>query len=182
MGGEPGRREWIRRAVAALVAPVLAGGLERGRLERRGLEGRWSWPSPRPATAEDPAPPAGVPAPLGVIQELRLTLARAVDRFQAKDLPGVLGYVSEQYWTGPFTKGVLHAQLATIFQLHRQVQAKIRIDDVRLVGAHAWVYTTGDITGQIAVIGSWVSLFTWEKELEVARREGPLWRLYGYQN
>jgi hypothetical protein len=136
---------------------------------------------PRRAASDEPEPPAGVPAPLAVVQELRLTLARAVDRFQAKDLPGVLGYVSEQYWTGPFTKALLRAQVATIFRLHREVRATIRIDDIRLVGPHAWVYTTGDITGQVAVIGRWVSLFTWENELEVARREGNLWRLYGYQ-
>ena len=37
------------------------------------------------------------------------------------------------------------------------------------------------MTGQLAVIGQWVRLFAWERELEVARREQGAWRLYGYQ-
>jgi hypothetical protein len=49
------------------------------------------------------------------------------------------------------------------------------------VGAHAWVWTTGDMTGQLALVGQWVRLFVWERELEVARREQGVWRLYGYQ-
>ena len=46
---------------------------------------------------------------------------------------------------------------------------------------HAWVWTTGEITGQLAVVGQWLRLFVWERELEVARREQGVWRLYGYQ-
>ena len=164
-----GRREWIRRAWVIVAAPALFAGLE-------ALDG----PGGPPFAAGEESPP-GVPATTAVAEEIRLALARAVDRFQAKDLGGVLGYVSEQYWTGPFTKPVLRAQLATIFRVHRQVRAAIRIDDIRLVGPHAWVYTTGDVSGEVAIVGGWVSLFSWENELEVARREGSGWRLYGYQ-
>jgi hypothetical protein len=140
-------------------------------------------PTPAPAA---PAPPTaeprpGTPAPPAVVEEIRAALARAVERFDAKDAEGVLAYVSEEYWTGPFSKRALRAQLVTILQLHQQVRARVQLDEVRLVGVHAWVWTTGDVTGQIAVVGQWVRLFVWERELEVARREQSVWRLYGYQ-
>jgi hypothetical protein len=140
-------------------------------------------PTPAPAA---PAPPAaeprpGTPAPPAVVQEIRAALARAVERFDARDAEGVLAYVSEEYWTGPFNKRALRAQLVTILQLHQQVRTRVQLDEVRLVGAHAWVWTTGDVTGQLAVVGQWVRLFVWERELEVARREQGVWRLYGYQ-
>jgi hypothetical protein len=140
-------------------------------------------PTPAPAA---PAPPTaeprpGTPAPPSVVQEIRAALARAVERFDARDAEGVLAYVSEEYWTGPFNKRALRAQLVTILQLHQQVRTRVQLDEVRLVGAHAWVWTTGDVTGQLAVVGQWVQLFVWERELEVARREQGVWRLYGYQ-
>jgi hypothetical protein len=140
-------------------------------------------PTPAPAA---PAPPTaeprpGTPAPPAVVQEIRAALARAVERFDARDAEGVLAYVSEEYWTGPFNKRALRAQLVTILQLHQQVRTRLQLDEVRLVGAHAWVWTTGDVTGQLAVVGQWVRLFVWERELEVARREQGVWRLYGYQ-
>jgi hypothetical protein len=140
-------------------------------------------PTPAPAA---PAPPTaeprpGTPAPPAVVQEIRAALARAVERFDARDAEGVLAYVSEEYWTGPFNKRALRAQLVTILQLHQQVRTRVQLDEVRLVGAHAWVWTTGDVTGQLAVVGQWVRLFVWERELEVARREQGVWRLYGYQ-
>jgi hypothetical protein len=140
-------------------------------------------PTPGPA---GPAPPAaeprpGTPAPPAVVQEIRAALARAVERFDARDAEGVLAYVSEEYWTGPFNKRALRAQLVTILQLHQQVRTRVQLDEVRLVGAHAWVWTTGDVTGQLAVVGQWVRLFVWERELEVARREQGVGRLYGYQ-
>jgi hypothetical protein len=149
-------------------------------------------PLPPPAPAAPPAPPRpsapapvgprpGTPAPGPVLQELRTTLGRAVERFEARDLEGVLAHVSERYWTGPFTKPALRAQLLAIFQLHQRVQARVRIDEVRLVGEHAWVWTSGEVSGQVAWIGQWVGLFGWERELEVARREDGGWRLYGYQ-
>jgi hypothetical protein len=108
-------------------------------------------------------------------------LARALERFQARDAEGVLVHVSEEYWTGPLTKRTVRAQLLTILQVHQQVRARVQVDEVRLVGGHAWVWTTGDMTGQLALVGQWVRLFVWEQELEVARREEGAWRLYGYQ-
>lgn len=141
---------------------------------------------PAPAHPATPAPPPpdprpGAPAPPGVVTEIRDTLARAVERFEARDAEGVLAHVSEDYWTGPLNKRVVRAQLLTILQIHQQVRARVRLDEVRLVGQHAWVWTSGEMSGQLALVGQWVRLFAWERELEVARREQGVWRLYGYQ-
>jgi len=123
----------------------------------------------------------GVAAPASVVRELETALSRAVERFQARDVNGVLGYVSDQYRTGPFTKAGLREQLAALYGVYDAVRAKIRIDSVRIVNGTAWVYTTGEISGRLALIGTWVTLLSWRHELEVARREAPGWRLYGYQ-
>jgi hypothetical protein len=116
-----------------------------------------------------------------VVEEIRAALARAVERFQARDAEGVLTHVSEAYWTGPFGKRAVRAQLLTIYRLHQQVRARVELNEVRLVGQHAWVWTTGEVSGQVALVGQWLGLFEWERELEVARREQGVWRLYGYQ-
>jgi hypothetical protein len=146
-------------------------------------------PPPRPAAPAQPATPAppapdprpGSPTPPAVVTEIRDAIAHAVERFEARDAEGVLAHVSEEYWTGPLNKRVVRAQLLTILQIHQQVQVRVRLDEVRLVGQHAWVWTTGEMTGQLALVGQWVRLFVWERELEVARREQGVWRLYGYQ-
>ena len=140
-------------------------------------------PAPtKPAPAKPtPEPRPGVPAPPAVVEEIRASIAHAVERFQARDLDGVLGHISEAYWTGPFGKRSVRSQLLALYQVNQQVRAQVRLDEVRLVGAHAWVWTTGEVTGQLAVVGQWLGLFAWERELEVARREQGVWRLYGYQ-
>jgi hypothetical protein len=135
--------------------------------------------APTPAPREDPRP--GAQAPPAVVEEIRATLARAVEQFQARDLEGVLAHVSEAYWTGPFGKRSLRSQLVALYQVNQRVRAQVRLDEVRLVGPHAWVWTTGEVAGQLAVVGQWLGLFAWERELEVARREQGVWRLYGYQ-
>jgi hypothetical protein len=116
-----------------------------------------------------------------VVEEIRATIGRAVERFQARDLEGVLAHISEDYWTGPFGKRAVRTQLLALYQVHQRLRARVRVDAVRLVGAHAWVWTSGEVTGQLAVVGQWLGLFAWERELEVARREQGVWRLYGYQ-
>jgi hypothetical protein len=138
-------------------------------------------PAPRTAPAPTPDPRPGAPAPPAVVEEIRAELAHAIERFQARDAEGVLQHISEEYWTGPLGKRAIRAQLVTLLQLHQQVRARVTLDEVRLVGQHAWVWTSGEITGQLAVVGTWVQLFVWERELEVARREQGVWRLYGYQ-
>jgi hypothetical protein len=127
------------------------------------------------------ADPPGAPAPAPVIRELRATVAQAVQRFEAKDEAGVLAHVSDQYRTGPLTKPAVRAQLLALFQVYDVLRASVRIDDVRMVGEHAWVYSTGEVTGRLPFLGHWMTLYAWQRELEVARREGFAWRLYGYQ-
>jgi hypothetical protein len=149
-------------------------------------------PSAQPAAPAAPAgPPAsgttppdprpGSPAPRAVVDAIRASIQQAVARFEARDAEGVLAQVSDQYWTGPLGKRALRAQLNTILSVHQQVRARVQLDDVRLVGEHAWVWTTGEVNGQLALVGQWLRLFVWEHELEVARREDGVWRLYGYQ-
>jgi len=145
-------------------------------------------PPPGPPAAPAPAPSAppssstpGVPATAAVIEELRAALGQAVQRFEARDLNGVLTLISEQYRTGPFTKPTVRAQLAAMFQVYDAMRAKVRIDEVRMVGDQAWVYSTGEAAGRLPLLGQWITLFWWERELEVARRENGVWRLYGYQ-
>jgi hypothetical protein len=180
-----------RRRVLALLAAAAAGALPRRPARAQGVPPPPARPVPPPRPAAPPAqtapapPPAdprpGTPAPPAVVAEIRAAIARAVERFQARDVDGVMAQVSEAYWTGPFGKRSVRAQLLTIYQLHQQVRANVELNEVRLVGQHAWVWTSGEVSGQVALVGQWLGLFTWERELEVARREQGVWRLYGYQ-
>src|SRR5262249_40471286 len=127
----------------------------------------------------EPAP--GVAAPSGGAREPHAALVAAVKRFEAKDTEGVLAYVSDRYRTGLFTKSVVRDHLIGLYSVYDMVRARVRIDDVRLVGEHAWVYSTGEISGQLPLVRSWVRFLSWQRELEVARREAGGWRLFGYQ-
>lgn len=141
-------------------------------------------PAPPPTPPSAPAPPAaspGVAAPAHVVQQLQTTLTAAVLRFEAKDLGGVLTHVSEQYRTGPLNKTAVRGQLLAIFQVYETVRARVRIDEVRMVGEQAWVWSTGEVTGRLPIVGQGMRVFWWERELEIARRENGAWRLYGYQ-
>jgi hypothetical protein len=115
------------------------------------------------------------------VQEIRIAVDRAKLRFEARDAPGVLAHVSEQYRTGPFTKVEVRAQLLAIYEIYPAVRARVVVDAVEMVGDTAWVYTTGEVTGRLPILGSWMTVWSWERELEVARREGAVWRLWGYQ-
>jgi hypothetical protein len=138
-------------------------------------DGRAS-PAPPPARAT-----AGVAAPPQTVVELRRALDDAVRRFEARDAAGVLGHVSDRYRTSPMTKRRLRDHLDALFGLYDLVRARVRIDEVRLVGDQAWVWSSGEVVGRLAWVGRWMSVLSWERELEVARREGGRWRLYGYQ-
>ena len=133
----------------------------------------------------DPASPPealpGSPAPEAVVAEIRAALDAAVARFAAMDEAGVLDYVSPQYRTGTLTKAGIAEQLRAVFAVHDQVRARVRIDDVRIVGGRAWVYSTGDVTGRLRWVGGTMPVLSWQRELEVARRENGRWRLFGYQ-
>jgi hypothetical protein len=132
------------------------------------------------SVAAQTAPP-GAAAPAGVVREVEAGLARAVQRFEARDVAGVLAQVSEQYRTGPLTKAGIREQILTAYALSDSVKANVRIDEVRMVGEHAWVYSTGEVSGRLRLLGTPMVFLSWERELEVVRREGGAWRLFGYQ-
>jgi hypothetical protein len=136
-------------------------------------------PAPPPLAA--PAPRPGTAAPAPVVEELRAALGRAIQRFEARDASGVLAHVSDAYRTGPLNKTALHRQLAAMFALYDTMRARVRIDEVRLVGEQAWVWSSGEALGRLPFVGQWMTVFSWQRELEIARREGGAWRLYGYQ-
>jgi hypothetical protein len=142
-------------------------------------------PAPAPPAASPPVAPAparpGQPASAQVVAELRGVLARAIERFEARDVNGVMAHISEQYRTGPFTKPIVRSQLGTMFRVYDAMRATARIDDVRIVGDQAWVYSTGEAAGRLPFVGQWITILWWERELEVARRENGAWRLFGYQ-
>ena len=122
------------------------------------------------------------PAPADTVREIHAALDRARTRLEARDIPGVLGYVSDQYRSGIWTKPEVQRQLLGILQLCDSVRARVSIDSVQVADrGGVWVFTTGEISGRLALVGSWVTLLTWEKEPEVARREGTSWRLFGFQ-
>ena len=127
------------------------------------------------------APAPGAAAPAGVVREVEAGLARAVQRFEARDVAGVHAQVSEQYRTGPLTKAGIREQILTAYALYDSVKANVRIDEVRMVGEHAWVYSTGEVSGRLRLLGTPMVFLSWERELEVVRREGGAWRLFGYQ-
>jgi hypothetical protein len=126
-------------------------------------------------------PLPGSPAPESVVAQIRQALDGAISRFAAMDEAGVLAYVSPQYRTGTLTKRGIAEQLRAVFAIHDQVRARVRIDEVRMVGDVAWVYSTGDVTGRLRFVGGSVPVLSWQRELEVARRENGSWRLFGYQ-
>jgi hypothetical protein len=161
------RRAWISVLLGFLASLDIASGL--------------AVSAAMAAQQQAAEPPPGTVAPPALVNELRAALGLAIQRFEARDLQGVLGYISERYRTGPFTKPRVQQDLIAIYSVYDRVRAQVQIDEVRLVGEHAWVYSTGEILGQLPVLGTWVRFLAWERELEVARREPGGWRLFGYQ-
>jgi hypothetical protein len=66
-----------------------------------------------------------------------------------------------------------------LFALYDAVRARVRLDDVRVVDGSAWISSTGEISGRLRGIGVWTSALVWDREPDLARREGGLWRLVG---
>jgi hypothetical protein len=120
------------------------------------------------------------PAPRKVILELQQALAHARDRFQAMDEAGVLRHVSDHHRTDPLTKAAIREQLRVMFALYDTLRAQVRIDEAWTVGDRAWVFSTGEVSGRLRGLGTWMSILAWQHEPEVARREQGVWRLYGY--
>ncbi len=142
---------------------------------------------PGTARAADPSPPPtgdrrATPASPETVREVQATLARARERFEARDAAGVLAYVSDQYRSGPLTKAVIREQLLGIFGLYEAVRARVIIDAVDMMDGAVRVYTTGEVSGRLPIVKRWVTFLWWEREPEVARREGSVWRLFGFHD
>jgi hypothetical protein len=123
----------------------------------------------------------GAPAPRSVVLELQQALTLATGRLQAMDAAGVLSYVSDRYRSDSLTKPAVREQLWALFSVYDTLRAKVHIDDVRTVGEDAWVYSTGEVSGRLRMLGTWMPVLSWTHEPEVARREQGVWRLYGNQ-
>ena len=123
----------------------------------------------------------GVPASPKVALELQVALTVAIERFQAMDRAAVLGNISNQYRTDSLTKPAIAEQLRVMFAVYDRVRAQVRLDEVRTAGEQAWVYSTGEVSGRLRGLGTWMSIYAWKHEPEVARREQGIWRLYGFQ-
>jgi hypothetical protein len=136
------------------------------------------------AATLDAAPPATVvatPASPEVTAELQRAVEQARARFELRDLAGVLASVSEQYRSNGMTKAAVRDQLNGMFALYQQLRARVTVDRVEMVGEGAWVYTTGEVSGRLPIVG-WVTVLIWQGEPEVARREATGWRLFGFQD
>ena len=128
-----------------------------------------------------PAAPETRAAPPELVSELRPVVDHARQRFEARDLAGVLAHVSEQYRSGGLTKAGVRQQLLALFSLYEVLRARVRIDNVQVTDGVVWVYASGEVTGRLPFMG-WVSVLTWRNEPEVARREEAGWRLFGFQD
>jgi hypothetical protein len=133
-----------------------------------------------PATPA-PQPRVATPAPPELITELRPIVERARQRFEARDAGGVLANVSEQYRSAGMTKAGLREQLLSMFALYDTMRVRLTVDRVQLVDGAVWVYTSGEVSGRLPLLG-WMRVLAWQNEPEVARREGSAWRLVGFQD
>jgi hypothetical protein len=133
-----------------------------------------------PATPA-PSPKSVAPASPQLVAELRPIVEHARQRFEARDTGGVLTNVSEQYRSAGLTKAALREQLRSMFALYEAMRVRLTIDRVELVDGAVWVYTSGEVTGRLPLLG-WMTVLTWQGQPEVARREGAAWRLIGFQD
>lgn len=127
------------------------------------------------------APRVASPAPPATVVELRALVEQARQRFVARDAAGVLAHVSEDYRSGGLTKGAVRQQLLALYSIYDALRARVHVDQVEVVDGDAWIYTTGEIAGHLPFVG-WVTVLSWQREPEVARRRGSAWRLVGFQD
>ena len=137
------------------------------------------------AAADPPKPPAparvAVPAAPAVTAEIARLVETARQRFEARDAAGVLAHVSEQYRSAGFTKAAVRQQILAMFGLYQEMRARVRLDAVEVVDGATWLYTTGELSGRLPLMG-WMTVLTWQREPEVVRREGTDLRLFGFQD
>ena len=127
------------------------------------------------------APRVATPAPPGTAEELRVMVEQARLRFVAKDAAGVLAYLADDYRSAGVTKPDVRQHLLTLYSLYEALRARVQVDRVEIVDGDVWFYTTGEITGRLPLVG-WVTVLSWQREPEVARRQGEDWRLIGFQD
>jgi hypothetical protein len=135
----------------------------------------------RMATTSALVVPVVQAAPPDLVSVLSPVIERVRQRFEARDASGVLAYVSEQYRSGGLRKADLRQQLLTMFALYEVLRARVSIDNVQSVEGAVWVYTSGEVSGRLPLMG-WVTVLTWQNQPEVARREEAGWRLFGFQD
>jgi len=113
--------------------------------------------------------------------EIRERVAEGVKTFEAEDLPRLMAMVSDGYRSGPMRKEAIRLQLLGIFQANRELHVTLKIREIRLRGDLVFVRFGGQVTGQPLLWPYRVVIFEWQDLVEVGRREGTVWRLYGDQ-
>ena len=127
------------------------------------------------------APRVATPAPPGTAEELSVVVEQARLRFVARDAAGVLAHLADNYRSGGLTKPDVRQQLLALYSLYEELRARVQLDHVEMVDGDVWFYTTGEVTGRLPLVG-WVTVLSWQREPEVARRQGQVWRVVGLQD
>jgi hypothetical protein len=133
------------------------------------------------ASGTTSAPRVATPAPPGTAEQLGAVVEQARQRFVAKDAAGVLAHVADNYRSSGLTKPDVRQQLLALYSLYEALRARVQVDHVEVVDGDVWFYTTGEITGRLPLVG-WVTVLSWQREPEVARRQGEVWRVVGFQD
>ena len=133
------------------------------------------------ASGTTTAPRVATPAPPGTAEDVGAAVEQARLRFVAKDAAGVLAYFADNYRSGGLTKADVRQQLLALYALYEALRAHVKVDHVEMVDGNVWFYTTGEVTGRLPLVG-WVTVLSWQREPEVARRQGQVWRLVGFQD
>jgi len=133
------------------------------------------------ASGTTTAPRVATPAPPGTAEELGAVVEQARLRFVARDAAGVLAHLADNYRSGGLTKPDVRQQLLALYSLYDALRARVQVDHVEMVDGDVWFYTTGEVTGLLPLVGR-VTVLSWQREPEVARRQGEVWRLVGFQD
>ena len=133
------------------------------------------------ASGTSTAPRVATPAPPGTAEELGALVEHARRRFVAKDAAGVLAHLADNYRSSGVTKPDVRQQLLALYALYEELRARVHLNHLEIVDGDVWFYTTGEVTGRLPFVG-WVTVLSWQREPEVARRQGQVWRLVGFQD
>jgi hypothetical protein len=133
------------------------------------------------APAAPTAPRVARPAPPSTIAEVTALVELARQRFVARDAAGVLEHIADNYRSAGLTKPGVRQQLLALYSIYDALRARVQVEQVEMVDGDAWVYTSGEVGGHLPVVG-WMNVWSWQREPEVARRQGTGWRLVGFQD